>query len=359
MIVLISIIILIASCILSKEGKYKRASNVLVLLAFILSAFNTDNPDYQAYLYRYTSEEGEHEWLWNFLSIPAHKMGLSFIAFRTSVVFCCFLLIHRTVNRYCGRPNVFYYFYLLFPFALDVVQTRNFIVMSLLVAAFPLLLTTDIYKRLFFSIIVIIAAGFQSIAYIYLPLAFIDLIFGKVNMKILISCFCLLFFALNYVVTNYIDVFLSFIVTNYGDADSRIENLGNAGISDIGYIMYWLFHACAALYVYWAIKHENKNELAYFYFKILFIAQVYITFTLPFIVFDSTFERFSRNLIPLLFFGIAMSKKQLFSKTPIFGNKIKSYLFIGYILTMCWMDIINGYYETIVIPLFECNLINF
>ena len=76
------------------------------------------------------------------------------------------------------------------------------------------------------------------------------------------------------------------------------------------------------------------------------------------VVFDSTFERFSRNLIPLIFLGIAMSNKKIFSKNYIFGNKLKGVLFVGYILVMCWMDIINGYMDTIVMPLFNNNLFN-
>ena len=204
----------------------------------------------------------------------------------------------------------------------------------------------------------IIAAGFQSVAYIYIPLAFVDLLLDKISVKKQLCGLAVILLVLNYLVGSYVNQFLGFIVNNYGNIDSRIGNIGNTGLSDIGYLMYWLFHACGAIYVYWAIKYDDRMTKSYMFFKTLLTAQIYISLTLPFIVFDSTFERFSRNLIPLIFLGIAMSNKKIFSKNYIFGNKLKGVLFVGYILVMCWMDIINGYMDTIVMPLFNNNLFN-
>ncbi len=358
MIVIFSIILVLFSIIFSTHRNYKKASVILLVLAFFLSAFNTDNIDYGAYLYRFNSEEGEHEWLWNLLAIPAHKMGMSFVVFRILITFFCFSVIHWSVKRNCIRPDTYYYLYLIYPFALDVVQTRNFIVMSILIAAFPFLVVRNLKNRLCFILVMIIAAGFQSVAYIYIPLAFVDLLLDKISVKKQLCGLAVILLVLNYLVGSYVNQFLGFIVNNYGNIDSRIGNIGNTGLSGIGYLMYWLFHACGAIYVYWAIKYDDRMTKSYMFFKTLLTAQIYISLTLPFIVFDSTFERFSRNLIPLIFLGIAMSNKKIFSKNYIFGNKLKGVLFVGYILVMCWMDIINGYMDTIVMPLFNNNLFN-
>ena len=159
--------------------------------------------------------------------------------------------------------------------------------MSILIAAFPFLVVRNLKNRLCFILVMIIAAGFQSVAYIYIPLAFVDLLLDKISVKKQLCGLAVILLVLNYLVGSYVNQFLGFIVNNYGNIDSRIGNIGNTGLSGIGYLMYWLFHACGAIYVYWAIKYDDRMTKSYMFFKTLLTAQIYISLTLPFIVFTS------------------------------------------------------------------------
>lgn len=356
MLVCLSALFIISAFFFTATRHHKGSMNIWLLLMFVLSAFNYDNPDYIPYLTTYNQGLEEHEWLYNLLALYAQRLGITFIGFRLILILCCFLLIRHTVNKYCIRPDVFCILYFLFPFFLDVVQLRNFIAMSILIYGFPYLLQKNIAGRIYFLILLLIAGGFQSVAYIYLPFAFWDILVKNIAIKNLLIIISICFIILYYSVQFYLDDILSLLVDNYGDLDSRIDNIGNAGISEYGYLMYWMFHFASIIFTYCFMKNNSSSSKCYQFLKMLFYAELFTTITLPLVVFDSTFERFSRNLIPLLFVGLCMQDKSERTANP-YRNSVINCLFGVYIICMCYMDIINGYYDTIIIPIFTRNLL--
>ena len=248
----------------------------MMVVMLMLSIFNYKNSDYQAYYDNYRHAVEEHEVIWNLLSVWARQVDMSFFMFRAIILSFGFFLIFYTIVKRSKRPDIFSYLYLIFPFALDVVQIRNFIVMALLIYAFPYLIEGSVKGRLKFAIAVLVGAGFHYVAFIYLPLAVIDLVFGiKRSLKMQISIFIVIVGALLYLVNNYALEFQALIFENYSEMDTRIEGVTNQEVGEYGYLMYWLFHISAAFFTYFAIRY-SKDEKSLIFFRKLFTCQIYL-----------------------------------------------------------------------------------
>lgn len=359
MLIPIIILLLIVAGSQTILRRYDASMNTWIFLMIILYVFNIGNPDYHAYVYAYNNRVGAHEWLWNYLSIIAKDSGLDYILFRFILVTISFLLIRKTIVKYSFRPDIVCILYFIFPFALDVTQVRNFIAMSILVYAFPLLIYRKLFNRLCFILLTILAAGFHYAAYIYLPLAFLDLVFDRIKMKHILIMLCCLIGIAYIIVQKYIDDIIYTVIDNYGEMDTRIAGAVDNGKGSFGFLMYWMFYISGIIFLYWGSKTENPNSTKYKFIRILIYANIYLALYLPMMIFDSTFERLTRNLVLLIYIGLTIrSSHYPRSSYNIIGSPIKNILFVGYVTTMCYMDIVNGYYDTIVIPLFTKNLLS-
>lgn len=342
---------------------------------------NTQNPDFNAYQLNYNTPSVKGvEFGYYFLVKIFNFLGFSYSTFRMILSIIGILLIDQTVSKLIKNKSPFYLLYFIYPFFMDVVQIRNFLAMALFIFSAPYLTSNKKTDLLKFLVIMFIASSIHLISVFYFPLAFFVKFFkNKKNIlfKILFTEFVvfLIFISSNEYLFNHFSNFLFSVINSF---DYR-ANFYFYKQTRLGFLYLWflqLMNFTLSYYSYSLYKRRLKNlreanklsttrkksefEISNFQLKfleIVFLINLYAFSFLPFYVFQYSFSRLMRNIVPLNLLTYIISSKS-FSK----GSLSKIFfiiLYVSYNLFLFYTDVYSLYSESIVKAIFLHNwLIN-
>ena len=319
---IISVILIFFNSIfanIKKHGKF--ISFLLVLFMWVLYWSNNYNPDYIEYLRMYKSMEvgasifsPEREFGYGILMKIFVTIGLDFDVFIMIDTFICYCLIHSTVKKYCDNYNYVYLLYFIFPFFIDVVQIRNFIVMSILIYSIRYLIEDYNIANIKYLFLILIASTIHIFALAYIPFILIKIDKNKYLIRGII--FFTIFNNLIVLLNDRHIPFVDTILTSIFRYDKIIFWLNSR--TNWGFLVSWFMQIFSFSLVYFSIKllrnHSQiikENKLNSYYKHIKFIEVVYLINLISFIYFPlyilgSTYTRLIRNVLVLNYTSFAI-----------------------------------------------------
>ena len=375
MTILITIFIYLINFINALLRKHsKLLLSLMIVLIWVLMGANTQNPDIYAYQLSYSNSNlVSLEIGYRGLEKIASFLSMDYLTFRMIISALGILLIHQTVKRLTNNRTAFYLLYFIYPFLLDVVQTRNFLAMSIFIFAVPYLLSDKKRDLIKYILFIIIASSIQITAIVYLPIVLFIRKRKSILFKILIieGIVFLILISLN---QSALDILSQILINTIGSYSVRLAKYAYRQTS-FGFLLFWFMQFTNFLLVYWAnqnFKFTNNNrassertvnsiknnalEVNNFqqkYVVLILWINAYAFLFLPFYVFQSTFSRFMRNIVPLNLLAYVVTGQNLPPKS------VKKLLFtityIGYNLFLFYMDVYILYSESIVKAIFRYN----
>lgn len=329
--------------------------SLLFLIMIILMGGNNYNPDIFAYMYNYEFRSESSDYGYQFLKNIFIYFGLSYEQFKLCLTIFCFFLINNTVRRFIKYPSLFYLLYFIYPFFIDIVQVRNFFIMSILIYSLPYLITDLKKDKIKFFILTLFASTIQLTAIVYLPLIMISKIKRYKYLRFIlltIIIFCTMI-ALN---KSLLSTFTLNIIAVLGNFDERISNYGFIQ-TNYGFILLWAIQFTNFLMIYWSKKKCGENKLLLKHEQNKYIETVYyinlIAFLfLPFYVFQVTFSRFMRNIIPINLIAFLITDS-IYKK----NKYIFRVVYISYQVMLLYIDLNYLYPNIILNDFFEYNWI--
>lgn len=335
---------------------------VLVAAMIVLSGFASDIPDYQEYQMAYNrgGTSSGTEFLFDILIKCCKKVGLSYKDFRVVVAivgFAFLFLAFRKIKKFTEiNLTSLMTMYFFFPFALDVVQIRNFLAMTLMLYAFTWLFDATYKSKVIFMACMLGAIGFQSIAIVYLPFILLDKVEKNKNLKrfLLGMCFMSAILGINREYT--IDLIMT-IQRLIFKTDIRLFSYIN-NQARFGWIVAWVIHFsnCFFTYQFYRILLKENIEncnMKVAYAKKIYWVNIYLTVFLALYVINGNFFRIVRNVTALNNSSFLM----------LFNNKIRhkhmklKCLYMLLILLQVVLYIIAPHFDDIVLKIFAKNLI--
>lgn len=146
----------------------------LLILLFILFAFEKSIGDYEGYLLMYdeiasgVGRANEYEILYVFACATAAKMGLTFDQMR--YIFCVaeVLMIYSVIRKYTKNRALVFSLFMIYPALLDAELFRFLFGMSLVIYALPNLLKGDRKGYIKYFVLVVLAALFHTSCWLFL-----------------------------------------------------------------------------------------------------------------------------------------------------------------------------------------------
>lgn len=297
----------------------RKESKIIVLLTiiflWILMGANTQNPDIYAYQVSYYSGELDSleigYWL---LETIFNNLGFTYQTFRMVICGVGILLMHNTINKITDKKSIFYMLYFIYPFFLDIVQIKNFLAMAIFIYSIRYLKDNNKYDALKYIVCILIASLIQITALIYLPIVFIINKRKTVIFKFLFieSVTIVMFVCVN---NDLLSLISQIIIKIFGNVDDRIY-IYMYKQTNWGFLFFWALQFMNCLLIYYCNKLHQKYESKYKelisrrksyigyedkqkYLNIIMWINIFAFLFLPFYVFQATFSRFMRNIIPL------------------------------------------------------------
>ncbi|MGU9336584.1 EpsG family protein [Clostridium perfringens] len=366
MLYIITIIMLVLNFINAYYKKYiKFIPYLLLILMWIIYFGNYENPDYHNYLSNYNNLEPGNDFGFFLLKNFFYTNNISYHTFLSIISAIGLFLIYKTIKKIGVNYSYIYILYFIYPFLLDVVQIRNFIIMSIFIYSIPYLLSNNNIDKIKYCILILIASTFQLTAIIYLPIVFLPNIKKYRFSKKIFILFILIIFILS-LSPSFLNLIRKTILSL--SEDSRLESWMNIK-SRYGFLIYWGIQIINFILVKWCndylIKEEksiiqiNGISLKKFIFQkefvnLVYYINMYAFLFLPFYRFQSTFTRFMRNIIilNLIVYCVYNLVKKKLHKTRINFNLI----ILIYTLFLFYIEIYIGYKDTIIKAIFENNI---
>lgn len=330
---------------------YKRSKVVLILilvLAWVLIGWNTNNADFESYSIRYNFFKNKpnlslfQEPLFSWLMYWGNKIGLDYMGFKRVLSLFSLLLIFRIFYKYAVDYSFVAAFYLLFIFLLDVTQIRNFIAFSLVISVLPLLLKGKKEALIYMAVILVASMiHISSIFYLLLLLAKYQLNRNKV----------LILFFLIFALKNT-------IVSFFGSQFEKILQYEDL-VSIQGFIAYAFIQVVNLLFINFVNKKFKiipaEGSAKYFFTVSSLIVNInwLLLFLIPFYMDSVNFSRLFRNVAILNFIWIANHYARESHSQFIFRLMFLCY---GLFFLLVYM-VIGGYYEKVILPVFQNNLL--
>ena len=374
MLISISIFISLELLVILIESNSNRQHKVSFFLAalfiVLLMGCNKEIADASNYEYRYVaSAQGwsfkNAQWAQQLFGYICNQFGLSFTAYRILyygigvTLICCF------VHANLGYSIRFLAFYMAFPMIIDAAQMKNFMAMSIVTFALNLLGGTKRYKNILFVALILLAAGFQVVAFAYLPLIIFCNIACHKKYRI-ISCFPILLFAALFTNKNAADIIAELVLENTTEGFSgRIAVFFEKEIH-LGYLVY-IF---ATFFIFVLISYANKlisRQKNRFTSKqvrmanVIYLCSIYTFLFCPLYMFAQDFSRLLRNFSPvnhtIILMGLNASSAVKRTTKSFALTKQQILLGGGYVLYLVYAFYwdIYVYFDTVVIPFFFSN----
>lgn len=350
------------SILLFFAGLIKRNSKIAVILLFallwVLFGWNTDNADYTNYVrgyswahgaFRFNSEVGFQ--LINKLFIFA---GLEYKHLLIVLSFSGLLLIYKTIKLHTENAAFVLALFFLYPFIKDVVQIRNFLIMSMILYATQFIIFEQKRGTLKFVIIVLLTTTihFSSIVYLLLLFSRQKNVNSVTIFSIFITLLGLLLVFTN-IIQNIAGIFFPFEKVNHW-----FSTKFNYGV--IIAVLIYAVNLFLIFYVYKKIKINTTIKNSKINKNLIFTIAVYkiniiLLLLFPLYMFNMIFFRLYRNMFILnyIVYSIGLSYIKLKSiETIVFIFSI-----VLFLLSLTILQIIYPYYDTVFLPVFQNNSI--
>ena len=348
---------------------------IMLLFMWIVFWGNTKNPDYETYNRLYSNIQSgasvfntsEAEIGYQILMKIGALLGLSYKMFISIVSLCCYALIHSTVKRFCTNYNYIYVLYFIFPFFLDVVQIRNFIVMSLFIYAVRYLFDNTKRSQMKYILIIFLGSLIHYSLLLFLPMILISFDSRKNLIRIIsvTSVFGSLIILLNNKEIPFIKQIASFVF------DSNKVLFWFDSKTNWGFLLFWFMQTCSFLIMWYTkvsiIKYYKKdinqmNDPLYIYsydndlrfVKLIYWINVMAFSFFPLYLMASTFTRLMRNIILLNYISFAITNKRI---KNINEKVIYNTLIMVYILVFFLVELFLPYKDTIINAILQNNIV--
>lgn len=312
-ILFINIILCILLMKFARTKRQQRIMDFLVIINFILFMGGSGyNLDYEVYSMMYQGRWplNKLEFLFSGSIYLARAFRLTYDQFYFLLCMMGCTILFHAVRKLLNINKWFYLFYLLWPFFLDVIQIRNFICMSFLILGLCYLVYDEKYAVVKFLICLVIGAGFQMIAILYLPIPFLK----KVNMdklgKIIIGISVIAGVLMGINIRNTMKV-IDAIIPKFLFDDVRVENYTQIKVQHLGYVFNWGIQICNFIFA-WILKKTYCNRATptkerEFGIKILnlnYEIWLFMFLYMPLYRFNGNFHRIMRNLMPYMYISL-------------------------------------------------------
>ena len=346
-------------------GFIKRNSKIVAFLLFallwVLFGWNTDNADYANYERGYSSAHGAFRFNSEVGFQLLYKLfilaGLEYKHFLIILSFIGLLIIYKTIKIYTENIAIVLALYLIFPFIIDVVQFRNFLIMSIVLYGTHFIIEEKRRGTLIFVILVLFATSIHYSALFYL---FFILIRQKNISSLTILSLIITVFGLITVFTDLIPN-LAMIFVPSEKIDHWFSNRFNWGIIIavvIYAINYFFIH-----YAYLKIRSEteskrqerdnNSQNTNFKFVEAVYKINIILLMLFPLLVFNMIFFRLDRNIFILNFIVYSICLVNMESKSKekaLFGFSV-----VLYTVSLSVYYIVYSYYDTVFLPVFQNN----
>jgi len=349
-----------------KKRHKKFISFLLLFFMWILYWANTMNPDYVNYTNVYNEiqsgasvfDKSNYEIGYRLIIQAAVLLGINYETYLAILTICSFLLIHSTVKKYCQNYNYIYLLYFIFPFFLDVVQIRNFIIMAIFIYASKYLYDYSIKSKLKYIILILLASTIHLAAMFYLPMVII----GR-NRKYLIHSVALLsilscvFIVINNKQIPYINELAISMSSN-----EKIYNWLQIN-TNWGFLQSWFLQTASFLMMLYSrlmlkrkfpesIEHYKANKAVVFV-ELVYLINLMSFIYFPLYIFASTFARLMRNLLLLNYISFAIVNENIRGRNKLLFNVFV----VGYVLVFFLVELYIPYSEGVLDSILQNNLI--
>lgn len=321
---------------------------VLTILAFLLFAGNTNNPDYMNYSRNYYSGEisVQNGLLKSLLTWCFSKIGIPYQCFLGFVAIFVFILIWKVIIYYSDNKWLPFALYIIYPFLLDIVQIDNY--MSYVIVLYGLRYLDDAdYKigNIKYLIIVMIATLIHPLSFIYLLFLLVR-IKNEKKLTILV-CVLAILLLLNVSVLPKLITYIPFmnqfsIQLGYYLRYTDGFKLGMILYAAMLIVCYIICRMKYRKFIYLKQNETKQDSLI----KIMLVTLCFV----PLIMISSEFVRVVRNLW-ILYYCFLASKNS--------GNKC--FYYIASILISCFLSFkelgpSSYYFNSVTRMIFENNL---
>lgn len=175
-VVALTILVLIDSILIFPYRRDIKATNVLLIGFMVYVALNVrQTPDISNYITRFTYNYAGHDNGFTFLAHFFRDHGAEFYEFQSFYYLVALSCIVYGLLRLTDQRTLIYILYFFFPFLLNLVQLRNFMILAFLVLAIGMCYGNDnrIAKRIWWCVLCALAATQHLAAVAYIPFVFI------------------------------------------------------------------------------------------------------------------------------------------------------------------------------------------
>ncbi|PIO83029.1 hypothetical protein BSQ39_05300 [Loigolactobacillus backii] len=347
---LVSIVVVLF--ILNIMNSFRQKEIKVILLAFFAFLFiiftyaSSEISDYSVYEVYYNTPDFNIEPGFSLLEKISNSLGFSFFQFRTSIAILGFLILFLAVRKITHRYSYFLSIYFLFPFFYDVIQMRNFLMMTCAFYAATFLIKGT-WRDVLLSIIwILIAGSIHLLGYIFLVGILIWLI-NKHSSKAMNIILIIIIVSSILLIIPGLRAFVSDMVIRVaGSSTGRLSHLmeySNVSVR-YGFIIGWIRAITAFMLVFWTKriilrKNLNPQDLTVKKINMLYSFVTISLLALPLLLIDADFERVFRNVFVMVICACALVRKGTF--TSLFER----YLFNLLVLVVIGFNVygvING-----------------
>lgn len=326
----------------------------LLLFAWVLFWGSTINPDYRAYSLIYQSNAEiptESMEIGYILLIKiGNLLGLNYQMFLLFISLFSFSIMHNTIRKYTDNLNFVYSLYFLFPFFLDVVQIRNFVMMAIFIFSTRYLLSNE---KLKYCLSILIASTIHITAFAYMPMVFINI----KHKNILARWLVILSLAISVVIllNNKQIPFLNYLTI--GTGIDKLESYFETK-TRYGFLIFWGLQILSYAMMFITKKLYKKYDKKEICDQGRYIELVYWINILSFVFFplyliNSNFTRLMRNNILLNYVAFAITT----SIIPKSKEKVIYVLFIFLYISILFWSMLSSDWEIIVKTILNNNLV--
>ncbi len=331
----------------------------LLSLLVIVMGGSVDNPDY--FTYARLFEEGGASGadpLYFALTNAARSAGLSYVGFRLLVSAASFALLYLAGRTLLEDRRVVYWLacYAVYPFMLDVVQTRNFLGMSLLTWGVSRVVKRGRRAVLQFALAISAAAAIQILFLIFVPLVIACWPSGRRILKSILLCMLPMSAIILFSPELLRDV-RSSAVELLSPVDSRVDQYLS---SDGGGYYIQLVAPLALLLLSLLGRHlvdrygqSNLDETALRLLDFVFLVNLLIVVLAPLYLENSNFSRLYRDVLPLNYAGFLIVGRLVADTAPV-ARRLFAALWLG-LLVYLFTRFNAEYGLTVVKPVLETN----
>lgn len=328
-----------------RKNKSKFIIFVTVLIFWLLFAGNNYNPDYFNYLDLYNqvklnglSGVANRDFGYKLIMYFFTLIGAEYEVFVGFISFLGLFLISHIVNKYSPSPNTVFILYSIYPFLLDIVQVRNFLMMAVVLWSVTVLIEKQNEITVKFILIMLLAFSIHYSAILYFPIIVLQSKY-KGSISVFINIFVILFSMIVLVNDNQIP-FIKIILDIFTDNQYIFDWFNRA--TEWGFLFFWTMHISAFIFIKWtrkiiATRIQSLEQKDYIFVDTVYWVLLIGFIWFPFYMVSIEFIRILRNLFILIYIAASIANKYL--------NFHDLYLKIIYNITLVVFTFIFFYFQ--------------